>query len=231
MTGSTDDKATVFVVEDEPLVRRAIRVLSESNGLAVKEFESAEEFLEDRDDSIGCIVADIRLKGMSGVDLLEHLEAEGRRRPMVIITGFATTQAVVRAMQHGAVTVLDKPFHENELWEAISRGIDADKSDREKNAQILDLTKRFSELTDQERIVLRLIVGGYINKQISKHLDVSVRTVESRRQQIFKKTGAKNLGELMWQAMLLRAEGVDSFTDLDPETLDSSEPRKIRSFP
>ena len=208
------EQATVFVIEDEPTVRQAVRTLVESMGLQAREFENAEEFLSaGMDDSIGCIVADVRLRGMSGVELLEAIADSGRRRPMVIITGYATTPTVVRAMRNGAVTVLDKPFDPNELWQSIREAIREDKLGRAKHHQIMDLKERFSQLTHQERIVLKLIVSGYINKQISKHLDVSVRTVESRRQQIFRKTGAKNLGELMWHAMMLRSEGFDWFTD------------------
>lgn len=218
------EKATVFVIEDEPTVRQAVRNLSESMGLTVEEFDSAEEFLNAGPvESIGCIVADVRLRGMSGVELLEALSESGRKRPMVIITGYATTPTVVRAMRNGAVTVLDKPFDPNELWQAIREAIREDKLGRAKHIQILDLKERFSQLTDQERVVLRLIVSGYINKQISKYLDVSVRTVESRRQQIFRKTGAKNLGELMWHAMMLKSEGYDWFTEDTEKTADSGE--------
>ncbi len=223
-----EETATVFIIEDEPTVRQAIRTLSESMGLLVREFDSAEDFLSEVDsESIGCIVADVRLRGISGVELLERLSETSRRRPMVVITGYATTPTVVRAMRNGAITVLDKPFDPNELWQAIREAIREDKLGRAKHAQIIDLKERFSQLTEQERIVLRLIVGGYINKQISKHLDVSVRTVESRRQQIFKKTGAKNLGELMWHAMMLKSEGYDWFSE-EEEPLDSLElPKSI----
>ena len=193
-------------------------------GLAVREYDSAEDFLAEIDtDSVGCIVADIRLRGMSGVELLERLGETSRRRPMVIITGYATTPTVVRAMRQGAVTVLDKPFDPNELWQSIREAIKEDRLGRAKHAQILDLKERFAQLTDQERTVLRLIVGGYINKQISKHLDVSVRTVESRRQQIFRKTGARNLGELMWHAMMLRAEGHDWISEQPEDPAESVE--------
>ena len=122
MNDVTSDPATVFVIEDEPTVRQAIRNLSESMGLVVKEFDSAEEFLNTvQVESIGCIVADVRLRGMSGVELLEALSESGRRRPMVIITGYATTPTVVRAMRNGAVTVLDKPFDPNEPLASNSR--------------------------------------------------------------------------------------------------------------
>lgn len=215
---SLGKEPTVYVVEDDLGVRKAIRTLAESMGLNAREFDSAEHFLEDYEiTDAGCIVADIRLQGMSGVELLEELSTRGRKVPMVIVTGYANTSTVVRAMRSGAVTVLDKPFDPNELWEAIREAIREDGLSRAKATQIADLRERFAQLTDQERTVLRLIVQGYINKQISKHLDVSVRTVESRRQQIFKKTGARNLGELMWHAMMLRSEGVEWFTEMREE--------------
>ena len=208
--------ATVYIIEDEPLVRQAIRKLVESMGLDAREYDSAEDFLQDVDvDTVGCIIADVRLRGISGVELLERLVESGRRRSMVIITGYATTPTVVRAMRNGAITVLDKPFDPNELWQAIRDAIREDQLGRAKYMQLVDLKDRFSQLTDQERTVLRLIVNGHINKQISKHLDVSVRTVESRRQQIFKKTGARNLGELIWHAMMLRSEGHDLLGEED----------------
>ena len=126
------------------------------------------------------------------------------------------------------MTVLDKPFDPNELWQVIRDAIREDELGRAKTAQIADLKGRFSQLTEQERIVLRLIVQGYINKQISKRLDVSVRTVESRRQQIFRKTGAKNLGELMWLAVMLRAEGCDWLDIAHEESVDSRQTTKTR---
>lgn len=211
---------TVFVIEDEPTVRQAVCALSESMGLRVQEFESAEDFLSGFDrQAIGCIVADIRLRGMSGVELLERLGETDRKRPMVIITGYATTPTVVRAMRNGAVTVLDKPFDTNALWEAIQEGIRADKLGRAQAIQLNDLRERFSKLSPQERLVLHLIVKGCINKQISRFLDVSVRTVESRRQQIFIKIGAKNLGELMWHAMMLKADGYEWLTEEEEKAL------------
>lgn len=211
---------TVFVIEDEEIVRHAVCALADSMGLRTQEFESAEDFLESFDrDAVGCIVADIRLRGMSGVELLERLGETDRKRPMVIITGYATTPTVVRAMRHGAVTVLDKPFDTNALWEAIQAGIRADKLGRANALQLEDLRKRFGKLSSKERMVLHLIVKGYINKQISRLLKVSVRTVESRRQQIFAKSGAKNLGELMWYAMMLKADGYEWLTKEEEMTL------------
>jgi len=218
----------VFIIEDEPTVRQAIRALSESMGLLVQEFASAEEFLAGFDKTaVGCIVADIRLRGMSGIELLERLGETDRRRPMVIITGYATTPKVVRAMSLGAVTVLDKPFDSNDLWEAIQVGIREDQLGRAKAIQIADLRERFSQLSQQERVVLHLIVKGYINKQISKYLAVSVRTIETRRQHIFSKTGARNLGELMWHAMMLKSEGYDWFTEEEARLLETSKPPSV----
>lgn len=221
-TATSTSPPTVFIIEDEPAVRTAVKTLSESLGFQVQEFEKAEEFLSaGLTDTVGCIVADIRLGGMSGVELLEAISDSGRRRPMVIITGFASTPTVVRAMRNGAITVLDKPFNPEELRDAIKEAVREDELGRAKHYQLMDLKERFAQLTTQERIVLKLIVSGYINKQISKQLDVSVRTVESRRQQIFRKTGAKNLGELMWHAMMLRSEGHDWFTEDAEQQLNS----------
>ena len=223
-----DSPPTVFVIEDESIVRQAVCSLAESMGLRTQAFESAEEFLQGYDrDAVGCIVADIRLRGMSGVELLERLGEKGRKRPMVIITGFATTPTVVRAMRNGAVTVLDKPFDTNALWEAIREGIREDEQGRAKAIHLNDLRERFSNLTQQERMVLQLMVDGYINKQISRLLDVSVRTVESRRQQIFLKSGAKNLGELMWHAMMLKADGYEWLTNEEENSLKAAESHPI----
>ena len=223
-----DSPPTVFVIEDESIVRQAVCSLAESMGLRTQAFESAEEFLQGYDrDAVGCIVADIRLRGMSGVELLERLGENGRKRPMVIITGFATTPTVVRAMRNGAVTVLDKPFDTNALWEAIREGIREDQQGRAKAIHLNDLRDRFSKLTKQERMVLQLMVNGYINKQISRFLDVSVRTVESRRQQIFLKSGAKNLGELMWHAMMLKADGYEWLTNEEENSLKSAKSHSI----
>lgn len=115
-TADAGKSPTVFVIEDEPVARLAVCSLAESMGLRTQGFESAEDFQERFDrDAVGCIVADIRLRGMSGVELLERLGEMGHKRPMVIITGFATTPTVVRAMRCGVVTVLDKPFDTNAL--------------------------------------------------------------------------------------------------------------------
>lgn len=224
MSDRSKNTATVFVIEDEPVTREAVRVLAQSMGLLVEEFERGEDFLNKRRDEVGCIVADLRLQDIGGVELLEQLRAEGRLRPTVIITGYATTRTVVRAMQLGAITVLDKPFDAKELSSAIEQAIQEDKSQRAKMLQIDELKEKFSTLTNQERTVLKLIVDGHINKQISKHLDVSIRTVESRRQQIFRKTETKNLGELIWQTMLLRTEGYSSFTEgnIEPKKAEES---------
>lgn len=215
---------TVFVIEDEEIVRQAVCSLAESMGLRTQDFESAEDFLQGFDrEAIGCIVADIRLRGMSGVELLEKLGSEGRKRPMVIITGFATTPTVVRAMRNGAVTVLDKPFDTNALWEAIQEGIRVDQQGRAQAIYLDDLRGRFSQLTLQERMVLRLMVKGYINKQISRFLDVSVRTVETRRQAIFQKSEANSLSELMWHVMMLKADGYEWLTDEEEDSLKAVE--------
>jgi FixJ family two-component response regulator len=219
-----EEGSTVFVVDDDPDVREAIRTLVTAMDLSIVEFENAEDFLRKFDTAwTGCIVADVGLDSLRGMEHLALLSQAGYGMPVVTITDCATTETVVRAMRSGAVTVLDKPLVTSDLRRAVTDALARDKLDRAKLAQIFDLKSRFSQLTEQERTVLRLIVSGYINKQISKHLDVSVRTIESRRQQIFKKTGARNLGELMWHAMLLRAEGYDWLSELEAPPEEASQ--------
>ena len=209
-------KATpnIYVLEADTTARRELVGLVTSIDATTVEYDNAERFLAELDPcQPGCIVSSIGLKGdINGIELLEQLAHRRCEIPSILIARYATTQTVVRAMKHGAVTVLDTPINENELILAIREAIQTDSLIRKRRAEVSELIARFSQLTDQERTVLRLIVEGNINKQISGQLDVSVRTVESRRQQIFRKTGALNLGQLIWQAMLLRTEGYDLFS-------------------
>ena len=213
------ESATVFVVDQDNRTRGDIRQVVESLELNVREYDSAEavisEIQETPEGPVGCLVTEISLHGISGLELMEELKRQHRSVPAVIVTDHATTPDVVRAMQLGAITVLEKPFERNEFSEAVRTATERQQSLQAERREIEDLSGRFAQLTDQERTVLRLIVAGHINKQISKYLDVSVRTVESRRQQIFRKTGAKNLGELMWLAIKLKSAGGQLFDDVD----------------
>ena len=210
MTADLKASPRVYVVDDDPGIRQTIRRLIEPMGLPVDEYSCVEQFLGAYDQrQAGCLVLDYQLEGISGIELLEYFARSGRGIPTIMITGAATTEIVVRAMKSGALTVLAKPFRHKELLQAIQDALKADSTNRIKRNQIAELQSRFSRLTDQERTVLRLVIAGMTNKEIARDLDVSLRTIESRRQQIFKKTGANSVGQLIWNAMLLRVEGLD----------------------
>lgn len=215
LRANTSDKVppTVFVIANESMARQVICALAESLGLKTLEFKFAEDFLENFNrNAVGCVVADAPFCGMSGMELLKCLGKTDCKLPIVIITTDATIPAV-RAVRHGVVKVLNKPLDTHALGEAIQEGIRQDRLGRVKASELEDLRERFSRLTRQERMVLDLIVKGHINRNIARVLDISERTVESRRQQGFLKTGAKNLGELMWNAMMLKADGYEWFTE------------------
>jgi FixJ family two-component response regulator len=197
---------TVFIVDDDDGSRRSVEALAASMGAATASFASAEEFLQAYDSAQpGCLVTDLRMAGMTGLDLQEQLNGLGRRIPVILMTAYADVPVAVRAMEQGAVTVLEKPCFNSQLWDAISKGLALDVRRRAQDAQRRDCQDRLQELTLHEREVMALVVAGAPNKTIAKRLDVSVRTVENRRQNIFRKMGVTSVATLV-QAVLL-AEG------------------------
>jgi len=189
---------TVFVVDDEPAARKSLCALVQSFGLQAESFESGEAFLEEFDPNRpGCLVTDVRMRGMSGVELQEALRNQGIALPVIIITAFAETPLTVRAMKNGAVTLLEKPCRDNELWKATRDALALDAMNRDRDAARAEIRARIAALTESERIVLDLIVSGKMNKQIAGELDLSVRTVESRRHHIFAKMKAESLADLI----------------------------------
>lgn len=197
----------VFVIDDDEMSRDSICALVESMNIRTKGFPSGEAFLEAYDpDHPGCIVTDVRMKGMSGVELQERLQERGYSIPTVVITAYASTPITVRAMQNGAVTLLEKPYNEQALWDAIRRALSQDGQSREKNLHRKELQRRYDTLTQDERIVLERICEGKPNKAIAAELDVSVRTVESRRHNVFKKTDTESVAELVRFVLMLRGE-------------------------
>lgn len=190
--------ATVFVVDDHELARNSVCALVESMGVAAEAFASAEEFLASyTPDQGGCLVTDVRMLGMSGIELQEQLAERKFTLPVIVITAHANTQLTVRAMKQGAVTLLEKPCSDNDLWDAIREALERDAEQRQTAARRDELRQKFAELSPQEREVLDQIVAGKMNKVIARELDVSVRTVENRRHNIFKKLGADSVAELV----------------------------------
>jgi FixJ family two-component response regulator len=201
-----ENEPTVFVVDDDPAARGSVAALVASHGLKVETFGSAEEFLAARDRAQpGCLIADVRMAGMSGLELQERLAAKGDPLPVIVITGFADIPMAVRAMQAGAITFLEKPCADNELWQSIQAALDSDdrvQANRQENADVL---ARRANLTPAEVDVLERLLAGKPNKQIAAELGVGLRTVELRRATIMKKMRAESLPDLV--RLVLIAEG------------------------
>ena len=194
----SDDQSAVYVVDDDAQARKAVTTLIEAMGVATFGFNSAEEFLAAYDGRRpACLVTDVRMIGMSGLELQEELIRRGVDVSVVVLTGFATTPGTVRAMRNGALTLLEKPCRDDELWEAIRDGLAADRRLHTVQAGIDEIRSRFDALTAKEREVLAHVAAGEANKIIAKRLDVSLRTVELHRQNVFQKMGADSLAELV----------------------------------
>ncbi len=203
---SNEIEQFVFVVDDEPMARSSVCALVRAMGIRTVAFDSAEAFLQGyQPDSPGCLVTDLRMHGLSGLELLEKLRKDKVMLPVIIITAHARTAITVKAIQQGAITLLDKPYHEDELWDAINIALATDRRWRQEAAQRGAAQARLDSLTDKERDVMHLVAAGDANKLIAKKLDVSERTVENRRRSVYEKLGVESVAEMM--RILLQAEG------------------------
>jgi len=191
----------VFVVDDDSAVRNAIQHLLTSVGLACETFGTADEFLKHLDrDRLGCVVMDVRMPRMSGLDAQRVLAEHGADLPLIFITGHADIPVVVRAMKAGAVEVFGKPFDNQEFIDAVHRAIDRDRS-RRQDQQSLDLLRdRFDTLTIREREVMALVVTGKINKQVAAELGTTEKTIKAHRAQVMRKMEAISLPDLVRMA-------------------------------
>jgi FixJ family two-component response regulator len=197
----TDDRPTVIVIDDDPSIRKAIDRLLRSVGLRVELFESAQEFLQsDRPDAPSCIVLDVRLPGQSGLNLQRNLAAADIRIPIIFITAHGDIPMSVRAMKAGAVEFLTKPFHDQDLLDAIEAALEKDRARRADEKLVAELKKRFETLTARERQVMHLVVAGRLNKQIAAELGISEMTVKIHRGQVFHKMQAVSLPDLVRMA-------------------------------
>ena len=194
----TEAAAIVFVVDDDPSVRRALKRLIGSVGLQVELFGSAQEFLQvARSDVPSCLVLDIRLPGISGLDFQRELAAANIHIPIIFISAHGDIPMTVRAMKAGAVEFLTKPFRDQDLLDAIHLGLERDRARRQQEAELATLRKRLESLTPREREVLPRVVSGLLNKQIAAEIGTSETTVKVHRSQLMRKMGANSLAELV----------------------------------
>jgi RNA polymerase sigma factor (sigma-70 family) len=194
----TETKPTIFVVDDDPTVRKSMKLLLESVGFDVKTFVSAQEFLKSKiQQDLACLILDVRMPGISGLDLQERLVSEKEPLPVIFITGHGTVPMSVRAMKAGAVDFLQKPFEEQDLLDAINRAITRQMEKRAKKDEADRLQQRIKTLTSREFEVFSLLTIGMANKEIACKIGISERTVKAHRAQIMEKLNAASLADLV----------------------------------
>ncbi len=193
-----DADAVVFVVDDDSSIREAIKSLVSLVGLRVETFGTAPEFLRSKRPNLpGCMVLDVELPGLSGLDLQRELAAHGIKLPIIFITGYGDIPMSVRAMKAGATEFLTKPFRDQDLLDAIQQALERDRAARQHSREIAELRDRFDALTSREREVMGLVVAGWLNKQIGFELEISEITVKIHRGRVMNKMGAQSLADLV----------------------------------
>jgi FixJ family two-component response regulator len=191
-------ESIVFVIDDDPSFRRSTEMLIGSAGLSVQAFSSAEEFLRSRRPNVpGCLVLDVRLPQLSGLDLQQELAKAGIGIPIIFITGHGDIPMTVQAMKAGATEFLTKPFREQDLLDTIHRAINSDRAARLKRARLEDLRGRYQSLTAREREVMAHVVRGLLNKQIAEELGTTEKTIKVHRGHIMQKMGMRSLADLV----------------------------------
>jgi two-component system response regulator TtrR len=198
----SDYLPTIHIVDDDEAMRDSLTWLLEGEGYRVACFESGESFLAARNDAMrGCLVLDVRMPEMSGLELHERLDMLGSRLPIIFVTGHGDVPMAVAALQRGACDFIEKPFNDEELLSRVRRALEVDAANDARRKRDGDIARRLEQLTQREREVMRLVVAGRLNKQIADDLQISMKTVEAHRARVMEKMGVRTLAELVKAVM------------------------------
>jgi len=199
------DQPSVFIIDDEEPIRSALTLLMESVGLKAESFASAQEYLEQFDASkSGCIILDVRMPRISGLDLQARLTAEKIHPPIIIITGHGDVPMAVRAVTAGAVDFIEKPFNNQSMLDSVHRAIELDAVQRGESSRLQDIEAHYNSLTPREKEVLQYVIEGKRNKVIAFDMNISQSTVEAHRSKVMEKMTANTLSDLMRMALSLK---------------------------
>jgi two-component system, LuxR family, response regulator FixJ len=200
-------ESTVFVVDDDQAMRTSLQWLIESTGMKVLTYESADAFLAGYyPGRAGCLLLDVRMPGMGGLELQGHLAREGYRIPVIIITGHGDVAMAVKAMKAGAVDFIEKPFHDEDLLRSIRNALEYDQRWRATRANRAEIAARLADLTPREHEVMGMVTDGKSNKEMAAALGVSAKTVEAHRARVMEKMRAESLAELVRMALIAAAQ-------------------------
>ncbi len=198
----SEQKQTIHVVDDDQAMRDSMTWLLECEGCTVACYDSAARFLAVRNNRMrGCIVLDVRMPEMSGLELHEKLEALGSRLPIIFVTGHGDVPMAVLALQRGACDFIEKPFNNEDLLSRVRRALELDDQLAARQQRNSAIAHRLEQLTQREREVMQLVVAGKLNKQVADELDISMKTVEAHRARVMEKMGVRTLAELVKAVM------------------------------